>query len=148
MRRAVCAMAAATLVHAGCGGDATDTIDAGQEPPAGLVGATAAEQFPAIVAVDATYDASADTWSFAVTVSSPYDTPARYVDGWRVVAPDGTVLGVHTLTHDHAGEQPFTRTQTGVEIPDEVDEVIIEGRDLVNGFGGETRTLELEAGTS
>jgi hypothetical protein len=138
-------MAAATLAHAGCGGDTTDT---GQEPPASLVGASAAEQFPAIVAVDATYDASADTWSFAVTVSSPYDTPERYADGWRVVGPDGTVLGVHRLTHDHADEQPFTRTQTGVEIPHDVDEVTVEGRDLVNGFGGETRTIELEAGTS
>ncbi len=53
-----------------------------------------------------------------------------------MLGPDGTVYGEHELTHDHAGEQPFTRTQEGVAIPDGIDEVTIEGRDLVNGYGG------------
>jgi len=35
----------------------------------------------------------------------------------RVLAPDGAVLGEHTLLHDHANEQPFTRTQPNVIIP-------------------------------
>jgi hypothetical protein len=76
-----------------------------------------------------------------VTVSSPYDSPDRYADGWHVLAPDGTELGTHTLLHDHAGEQPFTRTQTGVEIPLDVVEVTVEGRDQQYGFGGGTVTV-------
>ncbi len=103
-----------------------------------------ATQFPDVVEVDATYDAATDTWSFAVTMSSPYDTPERYADGWRVMTTDGVVLGTHTLLHDHAAEQPFTRTQTGVEIPAEVDTVVIEGRDQENGFGGATATITLD----
>lgn len=78
-----------------------------------------------------------------MTVSSPYDSPGRYADGWRVFAPDGTELGVHTLMHDHAGEQPFTRTQTGVDIPAGVDEVTVQGRDQRYGFGGRTATVEV-----
>jgi len=102
------------------------------------------DRFPEIVAVEATYDDGTETWSFDVTVSSPYDTPERYADGWRVVGPGGTVYGVHTLAHDHAAEQPFTRRQSGVAIPTEVTEVTIEGRDLVNGFGGAALTVDLE----
>lgn len=69
--------------------------------------------------------------------------PQRYADGWRVIAPDGTVLGEHTLLHDHAAEQPFTRTQSGVAIPTDVLTVTIEGRDLVNGYGGTTLTVDV-----
>ena len=123
-------------------GDAGDTATETTAPSTDAANASAF--FPDIVAVDPTYDAVADTWSFAVTVSSPYDTPAQYADGWRVIGPDGTVYGVHTLAHDHASEQPFTRHQRGVTIPDDVDEVTIEGRDLASGFGGGTATISLQ----
>ena len=55
--------------------------------------------------------------------------------------PEGNVLGTHTLLHDHAAEQPFTRTQRGLLIPAGVDEVTVEGRDQANGFGGLTVTV-------
>lgn len=139
MNRAAGAVATVLLSVTACTGDDSEGVDDAVEP-------VADDTFPSILDVDAEQDADG-TWSFAVTVSSPYDTPERYADGWRVVAPDGTVLGVHSLTHDHATEQPFTRTQTGVEIPDGVDEVTVEGRDLVNGFGGTTLTIDLEAPT-
>ena len=69
---------------------------------------------------------------------SAYDTPERYADAWRVKGPDGAVLGVRELLHDHAGEQPFTRSLDGIEIPDGVQTVVVEGRDLANGWGGGT----------
>ncbi|MEO6122662.1 MAG: hypothetical protein ABIR32_03060 [Ilumatobacteraceae bacterium] len=99
------------------------------------------QQFPEIV--DATATGNNGTWTFSVTVSSPYDTPERYADGWRVLGMDGTVYGEHELTHDHSTEQPFTRTQDGVAIPEGINEVMIEGRDLVNGYGGTTVTVQL-----
>ena len=79
----------------------------------------------------------------AVTISSPYDSPGRYADGWRVLDPAGVVLGTHTLMHDHAAEQPFTRTQHGLVIPDGTTQVTIEGRDQSNGFGGATVTVDV-----
>ncbi len=125
------------------------SVNENSEPTISLAGKTADGEtadgeFPEILEVEATYDPAGTSWTFAVTVSSPYDTPQRYADGWRVVGADDTLYGVHTLTHDHAGEQPFTRRQSGVEIPDDVAEVTIEGRDLVNGFGGTTLTIDLE----
>lgn len=82
-------------------------------------------------------------YDLVVTMSSPYDSPDRYADAWRVVGDDGVVYGVRELAHDHANEQPFTRSLTGVEIPEGVEWVRIEGRDLVYGWGGETVELTL-----
>ena len=82
----------------------------------------------------------------AVTVCSAYDGPERYADAWRVVTPDGDVLGVRELLHDHAGEQPFTRSLDGVEVPEGVDTVVVEGRDLVNGWGGGTLEVAVPTG--
>ncbi len=45
---------------------------------------------------------------------------------------------------DHANEQPFTRSLSGVEIPDDVSIVTIQGRDQVNGRGGATLEIRLQ----
>lgn len=98
--------------------------------------------FPDVL--EATASAGDDgTWTIATTLSSPYDTPERYADAWRVLGPDGTEYGVRVLTHDHADEQPFTRSMSGIEIPDDVTQVTIEGRDQVSGWGGATVTIDL-----
>jgi hypothetical protein len=150
VRLAAGSLLAASLV-AGCGdGDDASTVTVSTVPSAGaeIAGTGAStdasndDRFPEIIAVESTPSADG-TWTFDVTVASPYDTPERYADGWRVVGPDGTVYGEHTLTHDHANEQPFTRRQTGVTVPDDVTEVTIEGRDSTNGFGGRSMTVTL-----
>lgn len=102
-------------------------------------GSTADADFPDVL--EAGLTSAGDEYSLRVTLSSEYDTPERYADGWRVLDPDGNVLGSWELAHDHAAEQPFTRTQTGLQIPDGVAEVTIEGRDLRNGYGGRTVTV-------
>ena len=98
--------------------------------------------FPDVIDVDVQVG-SAGLLDFDVTLSSPYDTPQRYADAWRVRSTDGVVFGVRELAHDHANEQPFTRSLDSVEIPDDVTEVVVEGRDQVNGWGGETITSPL-----
>ena len=92
------------------------------------------------------------TWTFYVTVSHPDTGWDDYADGWDVVAPDGTVLkpdpeGPFTrlLLHPHETEQPFTRSQSGVEIPPGVNEVRVRAHDLVDGFGGREVTVDLTA---
>lgn len=135
-----------TVALGACGGEHGGAGDAEVAEPDRTTTTAAVQRHPDVVGVEATYDDRSGTWTFAVTISSPYDTPDRYADGWRVVGPDGTAFGVHTLTHDHASEQPFTRRQTGVVIPDGVDEVTIEGRDQTYGFGGTTMTIALQTG--
>lgn len=93
--------------------------------------------------VDVSVNGGDGEYGFDVTLSSPYDTPDRYADAWRVVGEDGVVYGVKELTHDHASEQPFTRSLRGVEIPDTVNSVVVEGRDQVYGWGGATVSVTL-----
>jgi hypothetical protein len=85
----------------------------------------------------------ADTFDFDVTVSSPYDTPQRYADAFRVMGTDGVVYGERVLLHDHASEQPFTRDLYGVKVPRTVRLVVIQARDLRFGYGGKTIEVSL-----
>jgi hypothetical protein len=111
------------------------TVSTAEPPGDGL--------FPDVVDVAATH-ADDGTWTFDVTISSPYDTTERYADAWRVLAPDGTELGIRELAHHHAAEQPFTRSLTGVTIPDGIVTVTIEARDQRNGWGGATVDFTLD----
>jgi len=86
---------------------------------------------------------SGGTFRFDVTVRSADTGWEKYADAWEVRAPDGTVLGERVLAHPHVDEQPFTRSLTGVAIPDGVAEVEVAARDLVEGFCGETLTVGL-----
>jgi len=137
LRAALAAAIAITLSACGGGSTEAETTGRASETPA-------AEQprFPEIVAVEA-IESSAGVFDFAVTISSPYDSPERYADGWQVTTEDGEVLGEWTLLHDHATEQPFTRTQAGVMVPASVRKVVIEPHDLENGYGGEPYRVEL-----
>jgi N-acetylmuramoyl-L-alanine amidase len=97
--------------------------------------------YPDVIAASVSLIGS--SYTFDVTISSRYDSPDRYADAWRVVGDDGRVYGVRELTHDHSGEQPFTRSLSGVEIPEGVGTVTIEGRDLLYGWGGATVEVAL-----
>lgn len=100
------------------------------------------QKYPDILQVEVK-SSGANRFAFAVTLSSPYDTPQRYADGFRVSNRDGVVYGVRTLWHDHQYEQPFTRSLGGVEIPPDIRVVVIEGRDQEYGFGGKTFEVAL-----
>jgi hypothetical protein len=84
-----------------------------------------------------------DTFDFDVTVSSRYDSPARYADAFRVTTKAGQVLGERILTHDHADEQPFTRDLYGVKIPQGIKVVSIQARDQLSGYGGKSIDIVL-----
>ena len=96
--------------------------------------------FPDVIGATLTLTGD-NTYRVSVTLSSPYDTPERYADAWRVLGPDCTELGTRILTHDHQFEQPFTRSLSGVTIPEGVTEVTIQARDQISGWGGETLTV-------
>ncbi len=105
-----------------------------------LAAGIAGQRFPDVLSAEVR--ASADgTYDFDVTVSSPYDTAARYADGFRVTTSAGRVLGERKLWHDHRDEQPFTRDLHSVKIPPEVKTVVIQARDRQHGYGG--RSIEI-----
>lgn len=110
---------------------------------AGLGGALAGQAD--VVAVEVSRAADG-TWRFDVTVRHADEGWDHYADAWEVVAPDGTVLGTRTLLHPHVEEQPFTRSLSGVVIPEGLAEVIVRARDSVHGHGG--RELRVALPTS
>ena len=51
-----------------------------------------------------------NAWRIDVTLSHPDTGWDHYANGWEVLAPDGTRLGLRVLVHPHVDEQPFTRS--------------------------------------
>jgi len=89
-------------------------------------------------------------WRFSVTVSHPDTGWEDYADGWDVVTPDGRTLKrnpddpfTRLLLHPHVGEQPFTRSQSGIRIPDGVTQVTVRAHSLTRGFGGREVVVDL-----
>ena len=84
-----------------------------------------------------------ESYHFSVTLRHDDEGWDHYADRWQVVAPDGTLLATRVLAHPHVGEQPFTRSLSGVDIPLSITEVIIRGGDSQHGLGGVELRLEL-----
>lgn len=94
--------------------------------------------------VDARAERAQDgTYRFDVTVRHADEGWDHYADRWEVLGPDGKVLGERVLLHPHVDEQPFTRSQSGIAIPDDVREVTIRAHDKVHGFGGREMMVAL-----
>lgn len=74
-------------------------------------------------------------WRFAVTIRHADTGWDHYADGWTVTLPDGTELGHRTLHHPHVEEQPFTRSLSGVAVPEGTAQVLIVPHDSVHGAG-------------
>lgn len=84
-----------------------------------------------------------ESWTFEATVRHADEGWGHYADAWRVVGPDGSVYGTRELLHPHVDEQPFTRSLSGVAIPEGVSTVTVEARDSVHGWGGATVEVTL-----
>lgn len=97
-------------------------------------------------------EAADGTWTFAVTVRHPDTGWEDYADGWDAVTLQGAVIKrrpedpfTRLLLHPHETEQPFTRNQSGLVIPEGVTQVIVRAHDIVDGFGGKEVTVDLAA---
>lgn len=97
---------------------------------------------PKVVGAEARPGASG--WTVSVTLAHPDTGWDHYADGWEVLAPDGTRLGLLALLHPHVTEQPFTRSLSGVVIPDGVPEITIRARCSRDGWTGPPYRLPLE----
>jgi hypothetical protein len=101
------------------------------------------QQHPDVVDVKVRLARDGKLFDFDVTLSSPYDTSKRYADAFRVGNGKGLTFGERILLHDHKDEQPFTRDLYEVDIPPNVKEVVVQGRDQKFGYGGKTMTVKL-----
>ncbi len=91
----------------------------------------------------ATTRETASGWSFSLTLTHAETGWDDYADGWRVESDAGEVLGTRVLAHPHVNEQPFTRSLSGVVVPDGATTVWIRARTSVDGWGQERFRLDL-----
>lgn len=106
-----------------------------------LAGPTLAEE-PVIENVKATPEGGG-SWRFDVTIRHPDTGWDHYADGWRVLDMEGNELGMRVLYHPHVNEQPFTRSLSGVAIPEGTKQVQIQARDLPEGWNAGTVVVDL-----
>ncbi|MEM5585203.1 MULTISPECIES: hypothetical protein [unclassified Roseibium] len=93
--------------------------------------------------VGATAKMSGNSWTFSVTLKHADSGWDHYADLWQVLTPDGNLLGERVLLHPHVNEQPFTRSLSGVTVPEGLDTVIIRARDTVHGVSPDSFELRL-----
>lgn len=95
--------------------------------------------------VAAKFSRAADgTFRFDVTVRHADAGWDHYADKWQVTGADGTVFGERVLAHPHDDEQPFTRSQSGIAIPEGTDRVLVRAHDKVHGWGGIEISVDLQ----
>lgn len=83
------------------------------------------------------------SFGFSVTISHADSGWDHYADKWDIVGENDVVYGTRVLHHPHVNEQPFTRSLSGVKIPDGVKSVFIRAHDSVHEYGGKIVTVEL-----
>lgn len=82
-------------------------------------------------------------WNVHVTVLHPDTGWDHYADGWEILDAGGTRLGYRELMHPHVNEQPFTRSLSGIVIPDGTREIFVRPRCSVDGWAGQAIRVEM-----
>ena len=94
--------------------------------------------------VDASAGKSGETWTVSATIRHADTGWDHYADKFEVIAPNGTVLGTRMLAHPHVNEQPFTRSLSGLNIPEDVDRIFVRAGDNTGAPWGEIREILLK----
>ena len=81
--------------------------------------------------------------TFAVTLEHADQGWNHYANQWDVVMLDGKILKSRVLHHPHVDEQPFTRSLSGVMVPQGVQQVRIRARDTVHGYSDQEYLVDL-----
>lgn len=84
-----------------------------------------------------------DGYRFRVTVAHADAGWDHYADRWEILGPDDELLATRVLHHPHVDEQPFTRSLSGVDLPEGLSRVRVRAHDSVHGYGGRMVEVEL-----
>ena len=87
--------------------------------------------------------ASNGSYSFSVTLLHDDSGWKHYADKWQVLDSAGNIIGERVLLHPHEDEQPFTRSASGIVIPEGETTLFIRAHDLVHGWNEQTLKIDL-----
>lgn len=81
--------------------------------------------------------------TFAVTLEHADQGWSHYANQWDVMTLDDKLLGSRVLHHPHDDEQPFTRSLSGVTIPQDVSQVKIRAKDSMHGYSSQEFLVDI-----
>jgi hypothetical protein len=81
--------------------------------------------------------------TFSVTLEHADQGWNHYANQWDVVTLDGRLLKSRVLYHPHDNEQPFTRSVSGVLIPEGMNKVKIRARDTRHGYSDQEFIVDI-----
>ncbi len=85
-------------------------------------------------------------WDVHVAVRHKDEGWNHYANIWQVVNADsGELIGERILAHPHDTEQPFTRSLSGMVIPEGVRNIRIRARCNLHEYGGREISFEIPA---
>ncbi len=84
-----------------------------------------------------------DAYRVSVTLRHGDTGWDHYADEWRLVTPEGEVLGRRVLHHPHVEEQPFTRSLGRVTLPPDASVIFVEAHDKVHGWSDDRLRVDL-----
>ena len=94
--------------------------------------------------VDVKVEKAGIVWNIHVTLRHEDSGWDHYADGWEVLDAAGNRLGYRELMHPHVEEQPFTRSLSGVVIPDGTRVIYVRPRCSEHGWAAEPTRVELK----
>ena len=95
-----------------------------------------------VTAVDVTRNPDG-TYRFDVTVQHADEGWKHYANRWEVLTLDNRLLKTRTLHHPHVNEQPFTRSLSGVAVPEGQSRVKIRARDSKHGYSSQEFIVDI-----
>lgn len=107
-----------------------------------LLGSRALAGEADVIDVDKAADAH-HLYRFSVTIRHADTGWDHFADKWEILDEKGAVLATRVLHHPHVDEQPFTRSLSGVRIPEHVKTITIRAHDSVHGYGGREINVDL-----
>lgn len=84
------------------------------------------------------------SYHISVTLKHADKSWDHYANVWQVQSLAGEVLATRVLHHPHINEQPFTRSLSGVKLPEHVKVVEIVAGCTVDGLNSQKLTLRLD----
>lgn len=83
-------------------------------------------------------------YRFDVTLRHKDEGWDHFANRWEVLSVDDKkVFATRVLMHPHVNEQPFTRSLSGVELPEGTKKIIIRAHDKIHKYGGLEMSVEL-----
>lgn len=82
-------------------------------------------------------------WRAEVTLKHDDTGWGHYADAWRIVDGNGHLYKTRVLYHPHVNEQPFTRSLSGIVIPEDQTIIYVEAHDKQHGWSKQRVKVDL-----